>query len=125
MSQLCDIHVKPASIKEVFEFSMKYLELLHKCFTIFSRVLCDFSKHGFCSNQVFRTSVTVKLVLYCMFNLCLKIYKYKYLYIHMCVWKTVDLTIKCNKIPKFMYFRENNLEVMWDVISVSNISDSS
>lgn len=45
----------------------------------------------------------------------------------MCVWKTVglSLTIKCNKIPKFMYFRENNLEVMWDVISVSNISDSS
>lgn len=71
-SQVHDINVEPASIKEVLEFLMKYLELLHKCFTIFSRVLGDFSKHSFRSNQIFWTGISMKLVLYRMLNLQLE-----------------------------------------------------
>ncbi|PON95553.1 hypothetical protein TorRG33x02_086990 [Trema orientale] len=51
---------------------MEYLELLYKCFTVFSRVFGYFCKHCLCRNQIFRTSISVKLVLYCMLNLLLE-----------------------------------------------------
>lgn len=62
----------PSSIEEIFELVMEYFKLFHKCFTIFSRVLGYSCKHEFCSNQIFRASIPVKLVLYCMLDFLLK-----------------------------------------------------
>lgn len=44
------LRIKPSSIEEIFKFIMKNFELLHKCFTIFSRVFGNSGKHGFCGN---------------------------------------------------------------------------
>lgn len=62
----------PCCIEEIFELVMEYFKLLNKCFAIFSRVLGYSCKHEFCSNQIFRASIPVKLVLYSMLDFLLK-----------------------------------------------------
>lgn len=65
----CD---SPCCIEEIFELMMEYFKLLNKCFAIFSRVLGYSCKHEFCSNQIFRAGIPVKLVLYGMLDFLLK-----------------------------------------------------
>lgn len=63
--------MSPSSIEEIFELMIKYLELFHECFTILPRILGDHLKHHFCGNQIFRASISMKFVLYCMLDLLL------------------------------------------------------